>query len=229
MLTIDDREFHEDATSYLRAAFLLDRLGLDTRRYRAEIAAVKGRLDQHMRARGPHQRRAFHGYYRHFGLEEPFPLGGALDQGLIAARAAPDTLPRLDVYTLTHEIYAAYDFGDTRDTTPFTTPERAYLREALPRMLRIWLDRGDVDLVAELCTCMSYLRFTEDPVYREALAAVLIGQNADGSWGDYEAARARFGDLVKQGSYLHTTMVTLEALALGFEQVPRGNEGRGCP
>ena len=63
MLTIDDREFHEDATSYLRAALLLDRLGLDVRRYRAEIKAMKGRLDKHMRARGPHQRRAFHRYY----------------------------------------------------------------------------------------------------------------------------------------------------------------------
>ena len=42
MLTVDDREFKEDATSYLRAALLLDRLGLDTTLYRKEIAAMKG-------------------------------------------------------------------------------------------------------------------------------------------------------------------------------------------
>jgi hypothetical protein len=229
MLTIDDREFHEDATSYLRAALLLDRLGVDIHRYRAEIAAAKWRLDVHMRARGPHQRRAFHDYYRHFGLEEPFPLGGALDQGLIAGRAADDTLSRPDVYVLTHEIYAAYEFGDAPDAAPFTASERAYLHGALPRILRIWLDRGDIDLVAELVTCMSYLRFTTDPLYVEALGELLIVQNADGSWGDYEAARARHGDTVKQGFYLHTTMVTLEALVLGFGGARRTSEPQGCP
>jgi hypothetical protein len=95
MLTVDDRQFREDATSYLRAAYLLDRLGLDVSRYRAEIVAMKGRLDAHMRERGAHQRRAFHGYYQHFGLAEPFPLEAALEQGLIAAKPEPDGLARL--------------------------------------------------------------------------------------------------------------------------------------
>src|SRR6185437_4731880 len=220
MLAIDDRQFHEDATSYLRAALLLDRLGLDVRRYRAEIAAMKGRLDRHMASRGPHQRRAFHYYYQHFGLDEPFPLAASLDQGLIARRAL-EGLSRADVYAVTHEIYAAYDFGDTRDADPFGSDERNYLRGELPRLLETWMDRGDIALTAELSTCMTFLHFIGDPVYERALGRLLDAQNADGSWGHYEAARARLGDAVKQGLYLHTTMVVIEALALGFDDALR--------
>ncbi len=229
MLTVDDRRFREDATSYLRAAYLLDRLGVDVRGYRAEIAAVKTRLDAHLSERGPHQRRAFHGYYQHFGLAEPSPLEGALDHGLIAHEPDPDGLSRLDVYALTHEIYAAYDFGDRLDQEPFADAERLYLRRALPRLVGIWRDRRDPDLVAELCACLRYLRFTDDPAYAEALGDLLEQQNADGSWGSYEAARARLGDLVKQGFYLHTTMVAIEGLSLGFEVVFRRDEAPECP
>jgi hypothetical protein len=243
MLVVDDREFHEDATSYLRAAVLLDRLGLDVTRYREAILAMKGRLDAHMRERGPHQRRAFHTYYRHFGLQEPFPLDGALDGGLIARSPDPAGLSRADAYALTHEIYAAYDFGESLaiggsapdtpgeslDAEPFSESARRYLREALPRLVELDETRHDPDLVAELTTCLRYLRFTGDPSYGRALGYLLDTQNEDGSWGDYRAARARLGDLVKQGLYLHTTMVAIEALSLGFEESYRRSEAPECP
>jgi hypothetical protein len=229
MQTSDDRDFHEDATSYLRAALLLDRMGIDVSRYRAEIAAMKPRLDQHMRERGAHQRRTFHAYYQHFGLAEPFPLEGALGQGLIARKPDPDTLERADVYALTHEVYAAYEFGDKLDEEPFADPERLYLRGALPRLVVAWQGHRDPDLVAELVTSLRYLRFTGDPVYAEALGYLLDGQNASGSWGSYEPLRARFGDLVEQGFYLHTTMVAIEALSFGFEPLFRRGEGPECP
>jgi hypothetical protein len=233
--TIGERELHEDATSYLRAAFLLDRMGIDVRRYREEIARVKGRLDRHLRTRGPHQRRAFHDYYRHFGLAEPFPLEGALAEGLVARRADPDAMSRLDAYALTHEVFAAYSFGDglwqgeALDEEPFDDGARLYLRGALPRLLQAARGRRDADLVAEICTCLRYLRFTGDPVYAEALGYLLDAQNADGSWGSYAAARARLGDLVKQGYHLHTTMVAVEALALAFSDAARNSEAPECP
>src|SRR5215471_12113538 len=44
MLSTSDELFKEDATSYLRAAVLMDRLGLDTRLYRAEILKIQDRL-----------------------------------------------------------------------------------------------------------------------------------------------------------------------------------------
>lgn len=228
LLLLGDRELKEDATSYLRVAVLLDRLGVDITRYRAEIHNARWRLDAQMKDRGPHQRRAFHTYYQHFGLPEPFPLEGALDKGLIAARTDPDKLSRLDAYTFTHEIYAAYEFGDRLDAEPFTAAEHAYLRQALPRLLRVWLDKGDPDLVAEIVTCLRYVRATADPIYPEALGKLLDTQNTDGSWGSYETARARLGDWVKQGFYLHTTMVVIEALTLGFEDRFRAGEGPVC-
>ncbi|TKD13243.1 hypothetical protein [Polyangium fumosum] len=46
------------------------------------------------------------------------------------------------------------------------------------------------------------------------------------AWGSYEAARARLGDYVKQGLYLHTPMVVTETLTLGFEEMFR-EEGPG--
>lgn len=228
MLTLGDREFKEDATSYLRAALLLDRLGLDTTRYRKEIAAVKWRLDAHMRERGPHQRRAFHAYYQHFGLAEPFPLQGALDQGFIAARADPEKLGRLDVYAFTHEIFAAYDFGERLDAGAFNDADRAYLRGALPRLTAIWIEKRDPDLLAELVSCLRYAGLTGDPAYVTGLGYLLDEQNQDGSWGSYETARHRLGDHVKQGFYLHSTMVAVEALTLGFEDMFRKTEGPVC-
>ncbi|APR80080.1 Hypothetical protein A7982_05427 [Minicystis rosea] len=228
LLTIDDRELKEDATSYLRAAVLLDRMGVDITRYRAEIKNVKWRLDAQMKDRGPHQRRAFHAYYQHFGLSEPFPLAGALDKGLIAARTDAAGLSRMDAYTFTHEIYAAYDFGERLDAEPFTEADHAYLDRALPQLLGTWLSKKDPDLVAEIMSCMRYVRGTSDPSYAAALGYLLEAQNADGSWGSYDAARARLGDLVKQALYLHTTMVVVEALTLGFEEMFRKGEGPVC-
>jgi hypothetical protein len=229
MLEIDDREFHEDATSYLRAAVLLDELGVDVTRYRTAIRAMKPRLDEHMLERGPHQRRAFHAYYQRFGLEEPFPLEGALEAGLIAKRPDPDGLSRADAYALTHEVYAAYDFGDRLDDDPFGDAARLYLRGALPRMVGTYQSKRDPDLVAELVACIRYVKFTGDPAYADGLRYLLDAQNADGSWGSYEAARARLGDLVKQGLYLHTTMVAIEALSLGFEDDYRRRDAPECP
>lgn len=227
MLTIDDREFKEDATSYLRAALLLDQMGVDTTSYREHIAACKGRLDAHLRDRGPHQRRAFHGYYKHFGLTEPMPLASALEAGLIAHRADPETLGRMDTYGLTHEIFAAYEFGDRLDSNPFGEADRAYLRTALPGLLTRWMARNDADLVAELVSCTRYVREVGDPSYTRAVTFLLAGQNSDGSFGNY-ASRARYGDYLKQALYLHTTMVAMDALSIVFEDLFRRGEDPAC-
>jgi hypothetical protein len=229
MREVDDRTFHEDATSYLRAAVLLDQLGIDIHRYRAGILAAKGRLDAHLRQRGPHQQRTFHAYYQRLGLQEPFPLADALGQGIIVRRPEPQGLSRLDAYALTHEIYAAYDFGDRLDEEPFDDRARLYLRGALPELVTLNEARRDPDLVAELATCLRYLRFTGDPAYGDALRYLLDEQNADGSWGRYDTARDRLGDLVEPVLYLHSTMVAIEALSLGFEDQYRRRDAPECP
>jgi hypothetical protein len=219
MLSVSDECFKQDATSYLRAALLMERLGLDTRRYRAEIARAAPRLDAHLRQRGPNQRRIFHWYYQHFGLKEPFPLQNALEEGLIARRADPRRLSRSDVYDFTHEVFGPYEYGERLDADPFSDGDKVYLRQALPVLTDRALKGQDPDLTAELVSCIRYLRFLDLPVYREGILFLLRSQSADGSWGHYGEERKLLGDYVRQGFVLHTTLVALDALTIAFEDL----------
>jgi hypothetical protein len=217
MLEVDDLTFKQDATSYLRAAFLLDRSGLDVGRYRVEIGRIQPRLDAHMHGRGSHQRMAFHDYYRHFGLKPPFDLASGFRAGVIASRKSPYEYKRtLDIYALTHEIFVPYEFGEKLDADFFSPDDKQYLRHALDRLTVAQIMVDNPDLVAELVSCLRYLHFTDLPVYREALDYLLKVQRPDGTWGDYERYRARLGSYVDQGYTLHTTVVAIDALSVAF-------------
>ncbi len=219
MASLDDLQFKQDATSYLRVAFLMDRIGLDTRFYRDEIKRILPRLNAHMVIRGIDQRMAFHLYYLHFGLAEPFPLASAFEAGIIAARRAPAEInDRKSVYSLTHEIFVPYQFGDKLDAKFFSDDDKTYLRPVLSVLTRKYIKLNDPDLVSELSSCLSYLQFTDLPVYQAALSYLLDCQQADGKWGDYEAYRPFYGEYVNQGYYLHTTLVALDALTTAFHK-----------
>jgi len=112
--------FKQDSTSYLRAAYLMEEVGLETSYFRKEIRKLKKRLDDHMEIRGPNQRMAFHKYYKHFGLEEPFPLANGFLAGEISGRTDPYSLDRKGAYRLTHEIFVPYDFGAELDADFFS-------------------------------------------------------------------------------------------------------------
>jgi Domain of unknown function (DUF6895) len=217
MLVIDDDAFKADSTSYLRCAVLMERLGLDTRFYRTQIALVLPRLNRDMTRRGPNQRRIFHAYYQHFGLAEPFRLDDALKKGLIASRKQPSTFKHDDIYTLTHEVYAVYDYGERLDSDGFGREDEAYLRATIPVLAGRYLAKNDADIVAELLECAHYLRMSDEPIYETSLSYLLRSQNADGSWGRYEHLRERYGPFVREGFYLHTTMVVIGALARVFD------------
>jgi len=218
MGSISDEWFRQDATSYLRAAFLMDRLGLDITRYRREIAKIQPRLDGQMNRRGANQQDAFHLYYRHFGLKEPFPLEAALQKGVIATRADPAALSTSQVYDLTHEIYARYDYGDRLDVDPFSAADKAYLRGALPALASRYIDTRDSDPLAEVVECLHYLRFEAAPDYRAGVSFLMARQNQDGSWGHYARERKILGDFVRQGFQLHTTLVAILALTAVFDE-----------
>ena len=219
---VSDEELKEDSTSYLRAALVMEELGLDTRMYRAEIRKAKPRIDAHLATRGAHQRLAFHWYYRHFDLAEPFPLAGAREDGLIAGRADPSSLTSRDAYRLAHEVFVPYRFGDALDPTshPFDASERRYLAGALDLLAGRALASGDVDLLAELLSSLRYLGMVERPVYRDGLAYLLDSQHDDGSWGDRAEAARIFGERGAEGRLLHSTTVVIEALAAGFQPLP---------
>lgn len=216
MAFVDDRTFKQGATSYLRAALLLDRLNFDITRYREEIRAIAPRLDAHLADRGVHQRLVFAWYYAWFDLDEPFDLMAAQKEGLIARRAPPQTMSKLDAYSLTHEVFSPYEFGEDLDADPFDIDAKRYLSETLSELLADALRENDVDLTAELVSSMRYLRFTDQPIYQRGLIHLFDHQNPDGSWGTYAAARARKGDLVDQTHVLHTTAVAVDALTVAF-------------
>jgi hypothetical protein len=218
MGSISDEWFRQDSTSYLRAAYLMDRLGLDTRRYRREIAKIQPRLDAQMSQRGPNQQDAFHLYYQHFGLEEPFPLAAAQQKGLIASHKDPAGLSTSDLYDLTHEVYAPYDYGDRLDVDPFSVPDKAYLRSAFASLASRYLGQHAIDPLSEIVECLHYLRLQDEPGYRAGISFLLGSQNRDGSWGTYDRERMRLGDYVRQGYQLHTTLVAILALTAVFEE-----------
>jgi hypothetical protein len=216
MAKIGDQQFKQDATSYLRTAVLMDRLGLDTAIYREEIRRIHPRLNAHMSQRGPHQRAVFHWYYGHFGLEEPFPLSDALEAGYIARRADPNKLDLMDVYQVTHEVFAPYAYGERLDVDPFSDEDKVYLRTTLDFLTERYIAQRNPDLVAELVSCMRLLRFVDSPVYRNGLSYLLQSQNPDGSWGDLERNRRRHGPFGRHHVILHTTMVALDAVTIAF-------------
>lgn len=213
---ISDNEFKQDATSYLRAALLIDKLGFDTARYRREIQKIHSRLNAHMSQRGPHQKQAFHWYYQYFGLQEPFPLQEALRKGIIAVHKDPKKFTKYDAYTLTHEVFAPYEYGENLDVEPFSAQEKIYLQETLQWLTQQYIKKNNPDLVAELISCQRYLRFTNLTTYQEGLLFLLKSQNTNGSWGDYEKNREKLGSYVDQNFYLHTTAVAIDALTVSF-------------
>ena len=230
MASISDAWFRQDSTSYLRAAYLMDRLGLDTRRYRREIAKIQPRLDGQMSQRGANQQDAFHLYYQHFGLKEPFPLAAAQQKGVIASRRDPASLSTMDLYDLTHEVYAPYDYGDRLDVDPFTVAEKAYLRSAFSTLASRYLDQHAIDPLSEIVECLHYLRLQGEPGYRAGVSFLLASQNQDGSWGTYAQERVLLGDYVRQGYQLHTTLVAILALTAVFEEpMPRPTHGGPKP
>ena len=217
MGSINSEWFKQDATSYLRAAVLMDRLGLDTRRYRDEIRRVLPRLNEQMPQRGPHQQRTFHWYYQYFGLAEPFPLEGALGKGVIASRTDPRAFSTGVVYELTHEIYAVYEFGDRLDVDPFGNEDKQYLRKTLNVLAVQYTRQQDPDVLGEIIECMHYLRFSDEPAYSNGVIYLLRSQNADGSWGKYPAQEKVLGPMVKIELQLHTTDVVIGTLTAVFD------------
>lgn len=218
MNELDDVAFKQDATSYLRAAFLLERLGFDTSKYQEHIRLAKGRIDAHLPSRGSHQQMAFALYYEHFKL--PFPSQIKAAPSLIQSRKDPYSYTILDAYHLTHEIFVPYEFGDKLGAQPFNPEELAYLERTIHRLLIYYMMRQNADLVAELLMCMKYLKREGSELYDEATLYLLKAQNDDGSWGRYQSQAKKYGEDLDVALYLHTVMVVIDALSLTMEPEP---------
>jgi hypothetical protein len=209
---VSEQELREDGMSYLRVAWLMDSLGLDTHDYRRAIAAARPRLETHLGIRGVWQRAEFERYFMAFGLEPVAPIPpAALAGGVIARRLPVDAYDLDRAYDLTHEVFL-------RCEDPAGTParwgsgDRAYLDRTLPELARRALAHGGTDILAELLTATREAGEGAEPIEGEGVSALIAAQNPDGSWGSYERDRALYGPWVEQREYLHTTMVVIEAL-----------------
>ena len=216
MLTVSDKQFKQDATSYLRACYLMDKMGLPTGAYRGHIDAIKARLDGHMSKRGWHQRMSFKHYYHHFNMAPPKELQDPFSNTLISRRANPYLLHLGQAYDLTHEVFVPHDYGGKLTTDQFSRDDRIYLRRALEVLATVWIARKDVDLVGELLACLRYTGNHDLQVYRDGLSLILASQQPSGAFGDYERLRPKRGDDLDLALYLHTTSVVMDILPLAF-------------
>jgi len=217
MATVEDKQFRQDATSYLRACYLMEKMGLNARAYRTEIQKIRLRLDAHLGQRGSHQRMAFSWYYRHFGFPLPPALRDPLSASIVAHRLNPYRLTISQGYDLTHEVFVPFDYGGKLQTEQFSAADRAYLRRALEIQATVQIARRNVDLLGELLMCLRLLGDTDLAVYRDGLAFVLSSQRPSGAFGNYERLRAKRGDLLEVELYLHTTSVAMDILPLAFD------------
>jgi hypothetical protein len=217
---VNDLQFRQDATSYMRACYLMDKMKLDTRAYRAAIRRVKPRLDAHMSRRGPHQRMAFRFYYGHFGMSLPAALQKPFKETLTARRVNPFTMALGHAYDLTHEVFVPFDYGGKLNSDYFSKKDRSYLRRTLEIQTIIRLGERDTDIVGELLASLRYLGDSDLRAYREGLAFVLASQRPNGSFGNYERYRKKRGAKLELDLYLHTTSVAMDILPLAFDGPP---------
>ena len=226
-------ELDANALSYLRVYVLLDRIHRLTPEDKEQIGRVKALLDESLARRGPWQREMFAEYYRRLGLalpavlrdstdppDEDGPANGSSADSLSSSRDATVVSQRIPfaqynlqrAYALTHEVFAAFDYGEREQQQRFDEEDLRYLKSVLIPLQQLTVRKQSLDLLAEVLSCRAYLGFNEDPSYRQALGLILTSQNANGSWGDYEAHREVYGDTLEVEGYLHTTLVCVQAL-----------------
>jgi hypothetical protein len=224
--TVTDQQFKQDILSYLRALWILRRLGLESALHATQAQKLQTRIREHLSQRGPHALATFALYYDAFGWEKPPELhGNVLSRGVIAHRVPFGQFTQQLGYDLTHEVYAIFGYGLVRSTFQFSADDRTYLASILPQLSAQAVQNNDIDLLSELLSCMNYLGMHEHPLYRLGVQLLLATQRPEGSWGEYEHYRDRvipalgqpLGDLVEQLFYLHTTFVSLRALTEAFE------------
>ncbi|HEX8697122.1 MAG TPA: hypothetical protein VF746_32180 [Longimicrobium sp.] len=108
------------------------------------------------------------------------PMEAVYRRTLLAHHPDVLVLTDADAYSFTHTVFFATDFGAARPAFA-TDADRAYLAAALPRLLGLYMRRGNWDLGGELLMAMRYME-VDDPAAPEAWLHLLAAQREDGSW-----------------------------------------------
>jgi hypothetical protein len=114
------------------------------------------------------------------GLAPQLPPQGVPEQLRTAAS--------LELYALVHEIVALTDFGRLQ-VPPWLAQRRAAVARYLGEAVTWTAAAGNFDLTAEL---LMSARLLQEPLtgnYRDAVLAIIAGQQDDGSWGSHTTRR----------------------------------------
>ncbi len=211
---IDDTQFRQNSTSYLRAWYILNEIGINTTYYIEEIEKILPRLNDHLPGRGINQKMAFVFYYHKLGYSIEYTMKELLDKSTIRKYNDAQNLSKLDVYFITHEIFFLHD-DDQMNL--LIDEDIEYLRSTLKILVNKTILDEDVDLLAEILMIMTYLDFDKLFEYDKTLDYILNSQNKNGSFGYYEDARRYYESIgskidVDIYLYLHTTEVVFRAL-----------------
>jgi hypothetical protein len=98
------------------------------------------------------------------------------------------TAASLELYALVHEIVALTDFGRLQ-VPPWLARRRAAVARYLGEAVTWTAAAGNFDLTAEL---LMSARLLQEPLtgnYRDAVLAIIAGQQDDGSWGSHATRR----------------------------------------
>jgi len=109
----------------------------------------------------------------------------------LPAPGAPVTLrtaASLELYALVHEIVALTDFGRL-PATPWLAQRRAAVARQLGKAVAWTAAAGNFDLTAELLMSARLLHEPLTGNYRDAVQAIIAGQQEDGSWGSHTTQR----------------------------------------
>ncbi len=214
LASLDARSFKRNSMSYLRILYLLEELNFDVMYYKSELNKVKSRIDNHLKQRGDWQKCAFENYYNYFNLKKPAIISDTQNyKGVLNNKLAANQYTLSQVYELTHFVFIAFEYGAKSTQSKFGMEDLNYFYDVLPKLAKKYQLKNNRDILAELVTCMKMLNIN-DLALDNAVTYLLKNQNNDGTWGNYERARKKYGDLVEVKIYLHTALVAYESLTI---------------
>lgn len=218
LATIGKKQFIEDALSYLFACYLIGWFGIDNSLYLSEIKQILPRMYEHIPARGACQRMAFIRRLKSLNLPATDTMNLLVNESLIRKRKDSASMLKADVYIIVHEVFHFTESG--KHPAPLLNQDDlTYLVNLFGELLVLLNTPDGLDLLAEVVVAMLFLDMAKTEQWWKAVDFILQQQNANGSFGSYEASREQLrlaGNPydVEIGMYLHTTIVCLKVLAL---------------
>lgn len=145
-------------------------------------------------------------------LETARPLDYFRRTGALATKPREVKMKLSDVYGLTQEILA-YTGLAQMPLDNLSDDERIYLHRVLPHLAMTYTLLQNIELSADLLSCLALTGMTETYGYREGMRILMTRQNADGSFGAESSGEGRTAKLAAT-----TSCLTALSLAQMFDE-----------